>query len=86
MVCLVTLIPIKKIGATHHTMIFVNRRKFTKSNINFLIGGWMFCDLLWVLKFPRSKHAMRLKVNEEFFFEEIMSKTNLIIIVNIGCL
>jgi hypothetical protein len=86
MVCLVTLIPIKKIVATHHNVIFVDRQKFTKSNINFLIEGWMFCDLLWALKFPRSKHAMRLKGNEEYCFEEIMSKFFLMIIVNIGCL
>lgn len=64
MVCLVTLILIKKIVATHHNVIFVNKQNFTKSNIYFLIEGWMFCDLLWAPKFPRSKHAMRLRGND----------------------
>jgi hypothetical protein len=47
MVCLFTLIPIKKIVSVRHNVIFVDRQKFSKWNIILLVERWMPCDLLW---------------------------------------
>jgi hypothetical protein len=47
MVCLLTLIPLKKVAATYHITKFHDGRKFTKPNINVLIEKWIPCDLLW---------------------------------------
>jgi hypothetical protein len=60
MVCLFTLIPIKKIIATHHNINFFNKKKFTRPNINALIEKWMPCDLLWALRCFNSKYVLRL--------------------------
>jgi len=46
MVCLFTFILIKKIVSIHHNVIFVDRQKFTKSNIDFLVERWMPCDFM----------------------------------------
>jgi hypothetical protein len=67
MVCLLTLIPIKKVVTTYHIINFHNKRKFTKPNINVLVEKWISCDLLWTHRFLRSEYAMRLRGNEEFF-------------------
>jgi hypothetical protein len=72
MVCLLTLIPIKKIVSTYHNISFFDRRKFTRPNINVLIGKWMPCDLLWALRCTNSKYVSTLKGNEEYCYEEIM--------------
>jgi hypothetical protein len=34
----------------------------------------MLCDLLWALRCPNSKYVLRLKGNEEYRYEEIVSK------------
>jgi hypothetical protein len=44
-VCIITLIPIKKVFATHHSIQFLNRREFTRPNINALIKKWMPSDM-----------------------------------------
>jgi hypothetical protein len=49
MVCLLMLIPIKKVVATYHIIKFHDRRKFTKPNINALVEKWIPCNLLWTL-------------------------------------
>jgi hypothetical protein len=67
------LIPIKKI-TTYHNISFFDRRKFTKPNINVLIEKRMPCDLLRAPKRPNSKYVTRLRGNEEYCFEEIVSK------------
>jgi hypothetical protein len=73
MVCLLILIPTKKI-TTYHNISFFNTREFTRPNINVLIEKWMLIDLLWALKHTNSKYVMRLKGNEEYYFEKIVSK------------
>jgi hypothetical protein len=73
MVCLFILIPIKKI-TTYHNISFFNRKEFIRPNIIFLIKKWMPCDLLWALRHPNSKYVTRLRGNEEYYFEEIVSK------------
>jgi hypothetical protein len=47
LICLFTLIPIKKTISIHHNVIFVDKQNFTKWNIIFLVEKWMPCDLLW---------------------------------------
>ncbi len=47
MVCLLTLIPIKKVATTYHVIKFHDRRDFTKPNINVLVEKWIPHDLLW---------------------------------------
>ncbi len=63
--CLLTLIPIKKVATTYHIIKFHDRQKFTKPNINVLVEKWIPCDLLWTLIFLRSEYIMKLKGNEE---------------------
>jgi branched-subunit amino acid transport protein AzlD len=72
MVCLLILIPIKKIITTHHNIIIFDKRKFTRPNINVLIEKWMPFDLMWVLKCLNFKYVLRLKGNEKYCYEEIM--------------
>jgi hypothetical protein len=66
MVCLLTLIPIKKVVATYHIIKFHDIREFPKPNINVLVKKWIPCNLLWTLRFLRSEYAMRLKRNEKY--------------------
>ncbi len=74
MVCLLTLISIKKVAATYHIIKFHDRRKFTKPNINALVDKWIPCNLLWTPRFLGSEYAMRLRGNEEYCPKEIESK------------
>jgi len=34
----------------------------------------MLCDLLWAFRCPNSKYVLRLKGNEKYHYEEIVSK------------
>jgi hypothetical protein len=74
MVCLLMLIPIKKVATTYHIIKFYDKIKFTKPNINVLVNKWIPFDLLWTPRFLRSKFAKRLKGNEEYFPKGIESK------------
>jgi hypothetical protein len=74
MVCLLTLIPIKKVATTYHIIKFHDRRKFTKPNINVLVEKWIPCDLLWTPRLLQSEYAMRLRGNEKYCPKEIESK------------
>jgi hypothetical protein len=65
MVCLLTLIPIKKVVATYHIIKFHDRREFTKPNINVSVENWIPCNLLLTLRFLGFENAMRLRGNEE---------------------
>jgi hypothetical protein len=67
------LIPIKKI-TTYHNISFFDRRGFTKPNSNVLIEKRMPCDLLQAPKRLNSKYVTRLRGNEEYCFEKIVSK------------
>jgi hypothetical protein len=67
MVCLLTLIPIKKVVATYHIIKFHDRREFTKPNINVLVEKWIPCNLLLTPRFLGFENAMRLRGNEEYF-------------------
>ncbi len=58
MVCLLMLIPIKKVVAIYHIIKFHDRIKFTKPTINALVDKWT-CDLLWTHRFLGSEYAMR---------------------------
>jgi len=49
-------------------------KKSTRPNINALIEKWMLCDLLWAFRCPNSKYVLRLKGNEKYHYEEIVSK------------
>jgi hypothetical protein len=69
MVCLLILIPIKKIIATYQNISFFDRRNFTRLNIDVLIEKWMPCDLLWALRCPNSKYVSTLRGNEEYCCE-----------------
>ncbi len=71
MVCLLMLIPIKKVATTYHIIKFHDRKEFTKPNINVLVEKWILCNLLWTPRFLGSKYAMRLRGNEEYFLEKI---------------
>jgi hypothetical protein len=70
MVCLLTLIPIKKIITTHHNTIIFDQNKFIRPNINVLIEKWMPCDLLWVLICLNSKYVLKLRGNEEYCYKK----------------
>jgi hypothetical protein len=41
MVCLLTLIPIKKVATTYHIIKFHDRKESTKPNINALVKKWI---------------------------------------------
>jgi hypothetical protein len=45
-ICIITLISIKKFFATHHLIQFLDKRKFIKPNINALILKWIPSDML----------------------------------------
>ncbi len=66
MVCLLTLIPIKKVVATYHIIKFHDRGEFIKPNINVFIKKWIPCNLLWTPRFLGFEYAMRLRGNEEY--------------------
>jgi len=51
MVCLLMLIPIKKVAPTYHIIKFHDRKEFTKPNIMFLVEKWIPCNLLWTPRF-----------------------------------
>jgi hypothetical protein len=55
MVCLLKLIPIKKVAATYHIIKLHDKREFTKLNINALVEKWIPCDLSWTPRFLGSK-------------------------------
>jgi hypothetical protein len=73
-VCIITLIPIRKVFATHHSIQFLEKREYTKPNINALIEKWMPSDMLWAPRSTGSLYVMRTKGNEEYIFEIIESK------------
>ncbi len=73
-VCLLMLIPIKKVATTYHIIKFHDIREFIKLNINVLIKKWIPCDLLWTPRFLGSKYAMRLRGNEECCPKKFESK------------
>jgi len=74
MVSLLTLISIKKMITNHYSITFVYRQKFAKPNISVLVEKWMSCDLLWTSNFTRFDYVTRLKGNEDYCFEDVMSK------------
>jgi uncharacterized membrane protein len=45
-ICIITLIPIKNFFTTHHSIQFLDKRKFTRPNSNALIEKWMPSDML----------------------------------------
>jgi hypothetical protein len=51
MVCLLTLIPIKKVVTTYHIIKFHDRIEFIKPNIDVLVEKWISCNLLWTPRF-----------------------------------
>jgi hypothetical protein len=65
-VCIITLIHIKKVFATHHSIQFLNIIEFTRPNINALIEKWMPSDMLWAPKFAGFEYVMRTKGSEKY--------------------
>jgi hypothetical protein len=49
-VCIFTLLPIRKAFATHYKITFTNTQELSKPNINALIEKWIPCDLLWEIR------------------------------------
>jgi hypothetical protein len=39
-------------------------------NINTLIGKWMPCDVLWVLRRKKWEFCLRTRGNEKYYLEE----------------
>jgi len=72
MVCLLTLILIKKITGTYHNISLFNKKEFTRPNINALIEKWMPCDLLWAFRCLNFEYVLTLRGNKEYCYEEIM--------------
>ncbi len=74
MTSLLTLMPIKKMITNRPSITFVYRQKFTKPNINVLVEKWMSCDSIWTSNFTRFDYVTRLKGNEDYCFEDVISK------------
>jgi hypothetical protein len=70
-VCVIIVIPIKKVFAMHDSIRFLDKREFTKTNINALIEKWMPIDMLWAPRFMGSEYVMRTKGSEEYISEII---------------
>jgi hypothetical protein len=70
MVCLLTLISIKKVVATYQIVKFHDRREFIKPNINDFVEKWIPCNLLWTPRILGFEYAMRLRGNEEYCLEK----------------
>jgi hypothetical protein len=70
-VCIITLILIRNFFATHHSIQFLDKRKFTRPSINALIEKWMPSDMIWAPRFTGSKYVMRTRESEEYIFEII---------------
>ncbi len=64
----------KKVFATHHSIQFLDKTKFTRPNINASIEKWMPSDMFWALRSTCFEYVMRIKGNEEYIFEIIESK------------
>jgi len=62
MVCLLTLILIKKIIGIYHNISFFNRKEFTRPNINALIEKLM--PWFWI--------CVEIKGNEKYCYEKIV--------------
>jgi hypothetical protein len=48
MVSILTLILIKKFQIAHHIIKKINKKEFSRPNINPLIKKWMCNDMFWV--------------------------------------
>jgi len=70
-ICIITLILIKNFFAMHHLIQFLDRREFTRPNINVLIKKWMPSDMLCAPRFTSFEYVMRPRRSEEYIFEMI---------------
>jgi hypothetical protein len=48
--CIFTLLLIRKVFATHYKITITNTQEFSKPDINALIEKWIPCDLLWEIR------------------------------------
>ncbi len=80
-ICIITLIPIKKVFATHHSIRFLDKREFTRPNINALIEKWMSSDMLLAPRFIGFKYVMRTRRSEEYIYEIVESEDFLSIVM-----
>jgi hypothetical protein len=80
-VCIITLILIKKVFATHHLIQFLDKRKLTKPNINALKKKWMSSDMFWAPRSMGSKYVMRTRGSEEYISKIIQLEEFLSIII-----
>jgi hypothetical protein len=53
---------------------FLDKRKFTRPNINALIEKWIPSDMLWAPRFTSLKYVTRTRGSEEYISEIIESK------------
>jgi hypothetical protein len=49
-VCIFTLLPTRKVFATHYKITLINTQEFSKPNIYVLIDKWIPCDLVWEIR------------------------------------
>jgi hypothetical protein len=63
-VCIVTIIPIKKTFATHHSIQFLDIKEFTRPDINALIEKCIPSDVFWATRSISSEYVMRTKGSE----------------------
>ncbi len=73
-ICIITLIPMKKVFVPHHSIQFLDRRKFTRPNINALIEKWMPSDMFWAPRFTCFEYVMRTKGSEKYIYSIIELK------------
>jgi hypothetical protein len=58
----------------HHLIRFLDKREFTRPNINVLIKKWMPSDMLWAPRFTSFEYVMRPRRSEEYIFKMIESE------------
>jgi hypothetical protein len=61
----------KNVFATHHSIQFLDKREFARSNINVSIEKWMPSDMFWAPRSIGSEYVMKIRRNEEYIFEII---------------
>jgi len=64
----------KKVFVPHHSIQFLDRRKFTRPNINALIEEWMQSDMFWAPRFTCFEYVMRTKGSEKYIYSIIELK------------
>jgi hypothetical protein len=75
-VCIFTLLPIRKTFATHYKITLTNTHELFKPNINVLIEKWIPCDLLWEIRMILVVMLGSQKTMKNIFLWKIHHKKN----------